>query len=494
MANVVIFADASVSFGLPIKSSGPYRIATELRQLGLEVQVISLFFHFSNDEIQKICDKFIDTKTTMVGLSSNFWFDLNQSQLEKIDIIRNKIKLCNTKFILGGNMSYLFANRFKFDACFETYSEYKLVNYVNAVLSGGNPPKPDRISDVGTPTYTSNSTDWYFNNSKILYTKQDCFNYGESTVIEISRGCIFKCGFCLFPLNGKKKLDYIKEARTFEEEVLENYENYGIQHYTFSDDTINDSTYKLEYLHKVITNLPFKFKFTGYIRLDLLYAHKEQIQLFSDIGLTGTFFGIESFNHNAAKIIGKGMKPEKIKEFLYDLKTQYWKDHININIGLISGLPAETIKSHTETIDYILDTKNCLVDRIHSSPLNIPNPLLNNFTEKSLFELNATKHGFYWPDKKSHDWKNFNYEISSRQQALKLSNEINEAANKTNRIWKSNFGLMITYNMAQFADDPKTFDELQYMSRKDYTNWFTKNIDTMSKRYTEKYKSNILNL
>ena len=494
MTQVVIFSDASVSFNIPIKSSGPYRVASELRNLGLQCQVISLLFHFTEDEIYKLATKFIDNDTKIVGISSNFWFHLNDIQLRKIKILEERTRAIGAKFILGGNMSYLFADKLYFDACFETYSEYKLTLYVDAILKQKDIPTPNRISNVGTPTYISNSKDWDFNSSKINYVKEDCLNYGESVVIEISRGCIFKCDFCLFPLNGKKKLDYIKHENTLKEELIENYEKYGIQYYTFSDDTINDSTYKLEYLHRVISNLPFEFKFTGYIRLDLLYAHKEQIKLFKEMGLTGTFFGVESFNYEAAKKIGKGMKPEKIKQFLYDLKKTYWGDNININVGLISGLPGETLASQKETIDYILDEQNCLLDRIHSSALNIPNPLLNNFAEKSLFEINASKHGFYWPNNKSHDWKNYNYEIKSSEQARHLSEEIVNAATRTHRIWKSNFGLMITYNMAHFADEPKTFDELQNMPRKMYTDWFVKNIKVMSAKYIDNYKNKIFGL
>ena len=90
---------------------------------------------------------------------------------------------------------------------------------------------------------------------------KDCILPGETLPIEISRGCIFKCNFCSYPLNGKKKFDYLRDPALIKEELIYNYENFQTTNYFFADDTFNDSTLKLESLHKVITELPFKIKF-----------------------------------------------------------------------------------------------------------------------------------------------------------------------------------------------------------------------------------------
>ena len=112
---------------------------------------------------------------------------------------------------------------------------------------------------------------------------------GETLPIEVSRGCIFKCKFCAFPLNGKSKLDYLRDPILIKEELQYNYEKYGTTHYFLSDDTFNDSTTKVEQIHKVVTSLPFKIKFTTYLRLDLLHAHQEQISMLEEMGLASPF-------------------------------------------------------------------------------------------------------------------------------------------------------------------------------------------------------------
>ena len=55
-------------------------------------------------------------------------------------------------------------------------------------------------------------------------------------------------------------------------------------------------------------------------------------------GLVGTFFGIESFNKDANKTVGKGASEEKIYENLWKCKD-VWKDKVPYpSAGLITGL------------------------------------------------------------------------------------------------------------------------------------------------------------
>ena len=75
-------------------------------------------------------------------------------------------------------------------------------------------------------------------------------------------------------------------------------------------------------MHRAITSLPFKIKFTTYLRLDLLNAHKEQIPMLMEMGLASPFFGIESLNQKSSSSIGKGMNVSRAKEFLFELYNQ----------------------------------------------------------------------------------------------------------------------------------------------------------------------------
>jgi len=513
MTQVVIFADASLNdnetlwnnnqradimYAQPAKSAGPYRIATEARLKGYTTQLINLLFHFDTDELETICDKFINNETIIVGFSTTFWDNptIMEKRREFIKIIiKHTRQKSEAKIVLGGTLALLFAENMKADACFTGFAEGAFTQYIdyiqNKILLN-----PTYVTTKGTPVYEFNKNyiGFDFNSSQILYQPNDCLDYNESVVIEITRGCIFKCDFCAYPLNGKKKLDYIKYENTLRDELIRNYELYGISNYTFSDDTFNDSPFKVELLHKLFTSLPFSIKFSSYLRIDLLHAHKQETDQLKEMGLIGAFFGIESLNYNSAKSIGKGMDPEKVKEFLYDLKATYWKDDVNVSIGLISGLPHETMKSHNETLDWILNKKYCLVDRVRPAALAVFNPKIDKMAFKSEFQLNASKYGYYWPDPKSHHWKNMLYEIKSREQALAMSREIYEVADSVNKTVKGNFMLMLASNISRYADNPLELEDLCKMDNETFTFWYRNNYNNLAKKYVENYKSKILGI
>lgn len=478
MYNVIIFSDATEPASdliydklpsVPLRSAGPYRIATESRNLELSTMVINFLFSYTLSEIDNVCKKYIGTETFIVGFSSTFWYRLDKARQELVEHIVNYTRQFNTiKIVVGGTNN----NVLKFinaDKVFNGYAETEYSDFLFNV------------------TGKKNTNNFDFSSSKIKYIPEDYFINDELTVIEIARGCIFKCKFCAFPLNGKKKLDYIKNESVLKEELLKNYELFGITKYQFSDDTLNDSTDKLEMLHRITSSLPFKINFSAYIRTELLYAHREQILLLKEIGLSSAFLGVETFNKESGKIIGKAMDGDKMKQFLYDLKTTYWGEDVKIIVALISGLPGETEQSHKDTADWILDTKNNLVDRIRANPLCIPNPLHNVSVYKSEFELNAMKYGFYWPDNKSPNWKNLSSNVKTFNQAYNLSKELTECARSTDRdTHTTNFLSLAAWS--KLTDNPVTFEYLTKLDRKEYKKWVNENVNELTRQYIKYYK------
>ena len=67
---VVIFTE--VCHGGFGRYAGTYRIATELRERGLSVQVVEFFTKWTYEEIKEIIDKFVDYQTLLVGFSCTF--------------------------------------------------------------------------------------------------------------------------------------------------------------------------------------------------------------------------------------------------------------------------------------------------------------------------------------------------------------------------------------------------------------------------------------
>jgi hypothetical protein len=509
--NVIIFS--SPPFGQRVqKIYGVHRIASEIRKHGFTCQIIHYFVFLSKKEIEAILRKLMGRKTIVIGFSVTFWSwtdfrdESNTINLANYIISYSKKINPNVKFIGGGPDILELVGGIKgqrafkrkatlgIDTVFEGFPEKILVEYLKALKNKKNLPTPNNISDQGTYIYNAKDDEFDFNHSKIEYVDEDLLIPGETSVIETARGCIFKCKFCSFRLNGKSKFDYIKDSETIREELIDNYEKYKLQYYILSDDTFNDSTYKIESLHKVFTSLPFKIKFSTYLRLDLLYHNRQQIDLLHEMGLTGAMFGVETFHEAAARSIGKGISGDRSKELLYDLKHKHWKNDVKIEVALITGLPFETYKSYDETKKWIEDPDN-LIETVRVNALGLQNSLIYNGSDASMngFSKEVSKYGFYFPDPKSHSWKKLDGDIRSFEQADEVRKDLEAVAKNNFRRFQGGFGLFSFWPKILAAGIDCSFEDLINMDRFEYEDFVQRIIDQdLNKIIIEKYKNNFL--
>lgn len=506
--DAVIFSTVVEGNGtLPQVVAGPHRIATEIRNLNLSCQVIHHFHKFTNDELIEVLDNLVDENTLLIGFSTVFWSHMS---MDSVKIIRSKVELISSYIldknykckIIGGGGSVHLLQRFnlsKLDALFEGYPESILIEYTNSIKENTVAPTPDYYTQsgflkIGVYKQTDDTALFNFRNSKIEYKTEDFISPHDVVTIEVARGCIFKCKFCAFPLNGKNNFDYIKNVECIREELIENYEKFQIQNYILSDDTFNDSMYKIELLHKMIISLPFKIRFSCYLRLDLLNAHREQIDMLKEMGMKGTYFGVETFHKKAASLIGKGLDPDKAKNLLHDLKHVHWKNDVKIAVGLITGIPHETYDSYQETKKWILSEDN-LVELIRVVPLFIPNPKLNKPDPNvSIFEKEHTKYGFYWVGN-TDNWKNLTGPVKSYEEAKEIADDLKFAAYSVSRELQGGFNMFQAWRSAPIIDESlRSLDDLISMDRFQFTTWYHKiyrNMDSINKYYTH-YKNNFL--
>ena len=384
--NAIVLTEPVTFFAM--RSNGGYRIASQIRSSGYSCQTFTYLKYFSfNKNVKKFLETAIGPDTKLLCISAGFMNEDNfhiPGHERVVDHLRNRIKFyikvidCarllnpNIKVVVGGHEVEWF-QKMDVDIVVKGYGDKAIVELLN-FLDNKNPffqftqdDSQGRNRMIVQGDILNSSFD--FQNSQTIYHATDYIQATEPLVIEVGRGCKFNCSFCNYRHVGKFDNSYIKHFQSLRRELVRNYYEYGTTNYIISDDTHNDNTFKLEQMAKLAQSLPFKFRFSAYLRIDLMRAHKEQYQLLKDAGLASAHFGIETLNHQAGKTIGKGLHPDKVIEELYSFRDQL-PDVVTWG-SFIVGLPGDTIESITKWTSTIADPEFPL-DTISLHPLYVP--------------------------------------------------------------------------------------------------------------------------
>lgn len=328
------------------RGSGAYKIAHQCRLHQWSVDVIDYVSHWDYDTLKDlITRKITENDTKWFGISYTWiWRWPNLKPL----LIHLKTNFPDLLLIAGGQTP--FNEDLNCDWYILGYAEEALIKVLDYEFAEGKPLIYSKRFNGKYINAVHSYPSYNTKNYSFQYIDSDYVNESDVSFIELSRGCKFKCNYCNFPFIG------IKEDTSTSEELLyrelnENYEKYGLKNYLISDDTPNDRTEKLVKLSNVVDRLDFEVNFSGFIRADLLYAHPEQIELLAKSRFWAHYYGIETFNHEAGKSVGKGQHPSKTKEILLKTK-EYLIKNIKAyrgTIGLIAGLPHESVDSMEAT-------------------------------------------------------------------------------------------------------------------------------------------------
>lgn len=353
------------------RSTGAHRIATHLREQNWDVEVVDFIEFWSLEQVKELLLSRVNSHTKFIGFSITFNLTSNE-QLLLDTTVWAKEKWPNLTFISGGHSVPFFAS--PFDYHIMSYGEYALDELLTWLFSNGVKPKFDPLLAKGNMQVINATVNYPahpFPDATIKYQVRDFMTPTDQGVIEFSRGCIFKCKFCNFPVLGVKG-DYTRSQDSVYEQLMFNYDNYGMQDYGISDETFNDRTEKITKFADVVEKLPWKPYFNAFVRPDLLVSRPKDREEMLRLGVHAHLYGVESFNAKSAKYVGKGMDPERLQAGLLDVK-HYFKKHIGhryrAQISLITGLPYETADSLEQTKQWI--NKNWLDQNVSSHPLLI---------------------------------------------------------------------------------------------------------------------------
>lgn len=407
--------------------SGP-RLRTAAKKAGYDILIIDFVADISGDQILEIINAHKSKETKFVGFSTS-WIDLsNVSEFTWINqLFFKKLKTTfpDLKIITGGHdeVNRQFVLNYS-DYHFHGFSDNTFVEFIKMI---NNEPYKLSLSDndklFNGKFIDSNVSDpvRHPDDIETIFEKEDNFLSYQPVPIELSRGCIFRCGFCRHPFQGKKEYDsYQRTAESIARELARNYELFGTTRYTVMDDTFNDSIEKIDRLRRAIdiAKLP-KFEFVAYIRPELLVTKPEMINMLGDLGLRGAFFGVESFNQKARQAIGKGIPIHKIIEVGHKM-AEYNNNQMRIHASFIVGLPHESRNDMYRTQAFMLSKESPFKSWIWQT-LGIRNDGVSVKEAQSTFDKNFEEYGYSIP-LNSNQWTNEHFTFES---ATKFTNELN---------------------------------------------------------------------
>lgn len=375
------------------RGTGAHRIATILRDNGWDVEVIDFAAYWPLECLKELVKSRVTSSTIFFGFSVffNHW---NQTLEDLTSWLKSTYP--NIKTVIGGQ-SVALTPASNMDYWVDSFGEVAILELVKSMIGNTSQGIKFDINFLGQKKLIRSISSYPafpMKSYKTIMEKRDFLEPYEWLTTEFSRGCKFSCDFCNFPVLGVKG-DYSRTQDDFEYEMRYNYDNFGIDQYYVSDETFNDSEEKIIKFADVADKLEFKPFFSGFVRADLIVAKPSTWEHYARLNFGGHYYGIESFNHDSAKLMKKGMNPDKIKEGLIQFKS-YISNKIFYRgtISLIYGLPHETETSLNQSQEWLV--KNWLDQSVVAFPLDIDRVNTkesNIYTNVSNLSLEKEKYG-----------------------------------------------------------------------------------------------------
>jgi radical SAM superfamily enzyme YgiQ (UPF0313 family) len=294
-----------------------------------ELQTRSMLLEATiNDRPVDVLEKILAEKPLIVGFGVYIW-----NLLEALDLLRMLRRVApEIKIVVGGpEVSHELEGQPILDCvdyvvCGEGEQAFK--NLCEQLLSGQEPAL--KVIPGGSPPMSEIASAYH------LYSESDLAQ--RVVYVEASRGCPFRCEFCLSSLDKKVREVPLELFLQQMEELLDR----GAKDFKFIDRTFNLS-------------MPFALGILDFFYARLrpgLSLHFEMVperlpeKLLHALarfpsGVVQLEVGVQTFNEEVARLISRPLKTQKIAS---NLKALHQETSVHMHVDLIAGLPGEDIE------------------------------------------------------------------------------------------------------------------------------------------------------
>jgi len=348
---------------------------------------------------QKILDEISAARPGLIVIeTSTPSFD---NDMELVYAIREKI--LNSQIVLCGPHATTYAKDILGKYDFIDYIlmgeyEYTLMDLVNrledsqglkSVLGLAYRNMKNIVINKSRPTIDNlDALPWPEREASVIYKYNDGFAGLPVPNVQMwsSRGCPFKCMFCLWPQVVYGEHKYRKRNPI---NVVDEME-WLIKKFNFNAVYFDDDVFNIDKVHVIsiceeMKKRSIKVPWAAMARAD--FMDEELLSILASAGLYAVKYGIESANHKVLELCKKKLNLARAKKVIAYTK----KLGIKVHLTFCFGLPGETKQSVQDSVDFIGVTKP---DSLQFS-LATPFPGTDYFR---YLEKNGSKLSKNWPD------------------------------------------------------------------------------------------------
>jgi putative variant cofactor biosynthesis B12-binding/radical SAM domain protein 1 len=190
--------------------------------------------------------------------------------------------------------------------------------------------------------------------------------YVAAIGIEGKRGCDLRCGYCVYPRLGGRKLR-LRSPDNIVDEMERLHKGHGVELFHFTDSVLNRPRDHFEAVCGEILRRKLRVRWTGFFREDSLTEHA--CHLAEEAGLAACYFSADALTDHGLKVLSKRMT----KEHILQAARITAKSGILTVCHFLVNLPGET-EAHIVEARRLLDE----ILQIHEPAGNLGAVIFNN--------------------------------------------------------------------------------------------------------------------